>query len=107
MLFLGTFLDVTLIIIIVVPIVFPIALKLGVSPIHFGLMTIVNMAIGQCTPPVEVSLFVATGIAKASLGEILGTYMKYILAMIIVPFKEVPRCSSFGAFHRRAFLREL
>lgn len=86
MLFLGTFLDVTPIIIIVVPIIFPIALKLGVSPIHFGLMTIVNMAIGQCTPPVGVSLFVATGIAKASLGEILGTYVKYILAMIIVLF---------------------
>jgi len=86
MLFLGTFLDVTPIIIIVVPIIFPIALKLGISPIHFGLMTIVNMAIGQCTPPVGVSLFVATGIANVSLGEILGTYVKYLLAMIIVLF---------------------
>ncbi|MBC7240470.1 MAG: TRAP transporter large permease subunit, partial [Chloroflexi bacterium] len=78
--------DVTPIIIIVVPIIFPIALKLGISPIHFGLMTIVNMAIGQCTPPVGVSLFVATGIANVSLGEILGTYVKYLLAMIIVLF---------------------
>lgn len=86
MLFLGTFLDVTPIIIIVIPIIFPIAMRLGVSPIHFGLMTIVNMAIGQCTPPVGISLFVSSGIAKASLGEILGTYWKYLLAMVIVLF---------------------
>ena len=44
----------------------------------------VNMAIGQCTPPVGISLFVATGIAKARLGEILGAYSKYLLTMIVV-----------------------
>jgi C4-dicarboxylate transporter DctM subunit len=84
MLFMGTFLDISPIIIILVPILFPIARQLGVTPIHFGIMTIVNMAIGQCTPPVGISLFVATGIAKAKLGEILGAYMKYLLTMIIV-----------------------
>ncbi len=84
MLFMGTFLDVSPIIIILVPILFPIASQFGVTPIHFGVMTIVNMAIGQCTPPVGISLFVATGIAKASLGEILGAYSKYILTMIVV-----------------------
>jgi len=84
MLFMGTFLDVSPIIIILVPILFPIARQLGVTPIHFGVMTIVNMAIGQCTPPVGISLFVATGIAKAKLGEILGAYSKYLLTMIFV-----------------------
>ena len=84
MLFMGTFLDITPIIIIVIPIVFPIIMKLGIHPIHFGLMTIVNMAIGQCTPPVGITLFVSTGISEASLGEVLGTYLKYILTMIIV-----------------------
>jgi len=84
MLFMGTFLDISPIIIILVPILFPIARQLGVTPIHFGIMTIVNMAIGQCTPPVGISLFVATGIAKAKLGEILGAYMKYLLTMIVV-----------------------
>jgi C4-dicarboxylate transporter DctM subunit len=83
-LFMGTFLDISPIIIILVPILFPIASQLGVTPIHFGIMTIVNMAIGQCSPPVGVSLFVATGIAKAKLGEILGAYMKYLLTMIVV-----------------------
>lgn len=86
LLFMGTFLDPAPIIIILVPIILPIAMKLGISPIHFGVMTIVNMAIGQCTPPVGVSLFVATGISKASLGEIIGTFSKYILTMIIVLF---------------------
>jgi len=86
MLFMGTFLDVTPIIIILIPIIFPIAMQLGVSPIHFGIMTIVNMAIGQCTPPVGISLFVATGISKSSLGEILSVFFKYLIAMIIVLF---------------------
>ena len=84
MLFMGTFLDVAPIIIILVPIIYPIAMKLGVDPIHFGVMTTVNMAIGQCTPPVGIALFVATGISKVALKEMLGTYMKYIGVMIIV-----------------------
>jgi C4-dicarboxylate transporter DctM subunit len=84
MLFLGTFLDVAPIIIVVVPIIWPIAQQLGVAPIHFGVMTVVNMAIGQCTPPVGVSLFVSIGISKCSLGEILKTYLLFISAMIAV-----------------------
>lgn len=84
MLVMGTFLDITPIIIIVVPIVYPIIMKLGISPYHFGLMTIVNMAIGQCTPPVGVTLFVASGISGATLGEILKTYMTFVLGMIVV-----------------------
>ena len=84
MLFMGTFLDVAPIIIILIPIIWPIVMKLGVDPIHFGLITIVNMAIGQCTPPVGIALFVATGISKIPLGEMLGTYVKFIGAMIAV-----------------------
>jgi C4-dicarboxylate transporter DctM subunit len=84
MLFMGTFLDVAPIIIILVPIIYPIAMKLGVDPIHFGVMTTVNMAIGQCTPPVGIALFVATGISKISLKALLPTYLKYISAMIVV-----------------------
>lgn len=84
MLFMGMILDVAPIIIILVPIVYPIIMKLGIDPIHFGVMTIVNMAIGQCTPPVGVALFVATGISKVPLGEILGTYYKFIGSMILV-----------------------
>ncbi|MDR7866905.1 MAG: TRAP transporter large permease [Sporomusaceae bacterium] len=84
MLFMGMILDVAPIIIILIPIVFPIIMKLGIDPIHFGVMTIVNMAIGQCTPPVGVALFVATGISKISLGSMLNTYYRFIGAMILV-----------------------
>lgn len=81
---LGTFLDPSAIIIIVVPIIWPVVQALGVHPIHFGVMAIVNMAVGQCTPPVGVALFVATGISGARLSDMLSTYVRYIGAMIIV-----------------------
>jgi C4-dicarboxylate transporter DctM subunit len=81
---LGTFLDPSAIIIIVVPIIWPVVQALGVHPIHFGVMTIVNMAVGQCTPPVGVALFVASGISGARLSDMLGTYTRYIGAMIVV-----------------------
>ncbi len=84
MLLMGMVLDVTPIIIILIPIVYPIIMKLGIDPIHFGVMTIVNMAIGQCTPPVGVALFVATGISKISLGRMIGTYYHFIGAMVVV-----------------------
>ncbi|MDR1732065.1 MAG: TRAP transporter large permease [Synergistaceae bacterium] len=84
LLFLGTFLDVAPILIIVIPVIWPIAQQLGVSPIHFGVMTIVNMAIGQCTPPVGVTFFVAMGISKIRLGDMLRTYLLFIGAMILV-----------------------
>ncbi|UFJ43108.1 TRAP transporter large permease subunit [Brevibacillus humidisoli] len=80
----GTFLDVSPILIIVVPILFPIAMQLGVDPLHFGIMTIVNMAIGQCTPPVGIALFVSMGISKAPLGQILGTYSVFLFSMVVL-----------------------
>jgi C4-dicarboxylate transporter DctM subunit len=84
LLFLGTFLDVAPILIIVIPIIWPIVQQLGVSSLHFGVMTIVNMAIGQCTPPVGVTLFVSIGISKARLGDILKTHLIFIGAMVFV-----------------------
>ena len=81
---LGTFLDPSAIIIIVVPIIWPVVQQLGIHPIHFGVMTIVNMAIGQCTPPVGIALFVATGISGATLSGMLKTYVRYIGALIVV-----------------------
>ncbi|MFA7568003.1 MAG: TRAP transporter large permease subunit, partial [Alkalispirochaeta sp.] len=66
------------------PIIWPVVQALGVHPIHFGVMAIVNMAIGQCTPPVGVALFVASGISGAKLSDMMGTYMRYIGAMVLV-----------------------
>jgi len=84
LLFLGTFLDIAPIIIVVVPIIYPIALSLGMTPIHYGIMIIVNMAIGQCTPPVGIALFVSSSISKASIGEMMGVFIKYLFAMVLV-----------------------
>ncbi|HCG62533.1 MAG: C4-dicarboxylate ABC transporter permease [Spirochaetae bacterium HGW-Spirochaetae-4] len=81
---LGTFLDPSAIIIIVVPIIWPVVSALGVHPLHFGLMTIVNMAIGQCTPPVGIALFVASGISGAKLSEVLRVHMSYLGALVLV-----------------------
>ncbi|MDA3949184.1 MAG: TRAP transporter large permease [Spirochaeta sp.] len=81
---LGTFLDPSAIIIIVIPIIWPVVQALGVHPIHFGVMAITNMAVGQCTPPVGVALFVATGISGAKMSDMLGTYSRYLGAMILV-----------------------
>ncbi len=83
-LIMGTFLDPSAIIIILVPIVWPIVMKIGIEPIHFGVAMIVNMAIGQCTPPVGIALFVASGISGITLSEVLGAYWKYLLAMVFV-----------------------
>jgi len=80
----GTFLDPSAIIIILVPIVWPIVMQIGVEPIHFGVAMIVNMAIGQCTPPVGIALFVASGISGISLNDVLKCYWKYLAAMVFV-----------------------
>lgn len=80
----GTFLDPSAIIIILVPIVWPIVMQIGVEPIHFGVAMIVNMAIGQCTPPVGIALFVASGISGITLNDVLKCYWKYLAAMVFV-----------------------
>jgi C4-dicarboxylate transporter DctM subunit len=84
MLLLGTFLDIAPIIIVVVPIIWPIAQQMGIDPIHFGVMVIVNMAIGQVTPPTGPPFFIAVSIAKCSLMEIWKTYTLFTCAMIVV-----------------------
>lgn len=81
---LGMIMDIAPIILVVVPIMYPIAMGLGLSPVHFGIMAVVNMAIGQCTPPVGVALYVAMGISKQKIADIYKTYFAYIGAMVLV-----------------------
>ncbi len=66
----GCLLDAISIMYLLLPIVLPVALRLGVEPNHFGIIIVVNLAIGQITPPVGVNLFVACGISRTSLGDI-------------------------------------
>lgn len=86
MLLVGTFMDMTPAILIFTPIFLPIVKNLGVDPIHFGIILIMNLCIGICTPPVGTCLFVGCGIANTSITRILRHILPFFLAMIIVLF---------------------
>jgi len=70
------------IILILAPILFPVAMKLGIDPIHFGVLITVNMEVGMCHPPVGLNLYVASGITKMGISELSVAVMPWLLAMI-------------------------
>lgn len=70
--------------IILTPILLPIVLNLGMSPITFGIMLTMNLAIGFCTPPYGINLFVATAISKVGMSIITKEIIKFIMALLIV-----------------------
>ena len=80
----GTFLDLTPAMILLVPILMPIARGLGMEPVHFGVMLILALGIGQSTPPVGISLFVACSVGKARIGEVVLPLMPFLAAMVLV-----------------------
>ena len=84
LLIVGTFLDTTAAIIILVPILFPIINTIGVNPIHFGMILCVNLAVGFVTPPFGTCLFVACGVADTSLGAITKKILPFIAALLVV-----------------------
>ena len=97
LLIVGTFMEALAAIVILTPILLPVVTGVGVSPLHFGVIIVVNLAIGFITPPVGVNLFVASGVAKAKLERIAGMALPMIGLMIIVLlictyFPEVPLC---------------
>ncbi|WP_405402584.1 TRAP transporter large permease [Paracoccus sp. Ld10] len=79
----GCFLDSASAIIILAPLMAPIAQELGVNPIHFGIIMLVNLSIGMLTPPVGLNLFVAMGVAKMSLGEVFRATIPTMLLMLV------------------------
>lgn len=81
---LGCILEAVAMILILVPIFAPIALKLGMDPIHFGTITILATAIGLVTPPVGVCLFVACGLAQAKMSEVIRAIMPFLIASFLV-----------------------
>ena len=80
----GTFLDTTAAIIILVPILFPIIQTIGVNPVHFCMILCVNLAVGMITPPFGCCLFVACGVADIGLEAITKKILPFIGALIIV-----------------------
>jgi tripartite ATP-independent transporter DctM subunit len=84
LLVLGTFMDMAPLIIICTPIFLPVATAYGVSPLHFGVMLILNAGIGLITPPVGSVLFVGTAIGKISIAQAMRTIWPFYLAGLIV-----------------------
>jgi C4-dicarboxylate transporter DctM subunit len=82
MLVVGTFLDATPALMILVPILLPIAMRLGIDPIHFGVVLVANLGIGFITPPVGVTLFVATSITKVPIARVVKPLLPYFLVMV-------------------------
>ena len=84
LLFVGTWLDLSPAVIIFTPILFPIATSMGVDPVHFGVVMVVNLAIGLFTPPVGVCLFVSCGIAGISITDTIRAFLPFFAGMVAV-----------------------
>ncbi len=70
-------------IVIVAPLVFPIAIELGIDPIHLGIIMVVNMEIGMITPPVGLNLFVTAGVAQMSVMNVVKAALPWVGIMFI------------------------
>jgi C4-dicarboxylate transporter DctM subunit len=79
----GNVMEPSSIILIMAPILFPVAMKLGIDPVHFGILIIVNMEVGMCHPPVGLNLYVASGIAKMGITELTIAVWPWLLTMLI------------------------
>lgn len=78
----GNFMEPSAILLIMAPILFPIAVKLGIDPIHLGIIMVVNMEIGMLTPPVGLNLFVTSGITGKSMGWVIKAALPWTLLLI-------------------------
>ncbi len=78
----GNFMEPASIVLIFAPLLFPVAVALGIHPIHFGILMVVNMEIGMCHPPVGLNLYVASGITKMGITELTVAVWPWLLAML-------------------------
>ncbi|AFN35272.1 probable C4-dicarboxylate transporter [Taylorella equigenitalis 14/56] len=79
----GAFMEPSAIILIMVPILFPIATQLGIDPIHLGIMMVVNMEIGLITPPVGLNLFVSSAITKMPVEKVIKATLPWLVIMLL------------------------
>jgi TRAP-type C4-dicarboxylate transport system permease large subunit len=78
----GTFMDMTPAVLIFTPIFLPVVTKLGMHPVHFGMIIIANLCIGLCTPPVGTCLFIGCGVGKTTIAKVTGTMLPFFGAMV-------------------------
>jgi tripartite ATP-independent transporter DctM subunit len=79
----GTFMDMTPAVLIFTPIFLPIVTDLGIHPLHFGIIIIMNLCIGLCTPPVGTCLFLGCGIADTTVSKVIKHILPFFAAMVI------------------------
>lgn len=79
----GNFMEPSSIMLIFAPIVFPIAMQLGIDPIHLGVLMVVNMEVGMCHPPVGLNLYVASGLTKMGITELTVAVWPWLLTMLV------------------------
>jgi tripartite ATP-independent transporter DctM subunit len=83
LLFVGIFMDMTPAVLIFTPIFLPIVVELGIDPVHFGIIMILNLSIGLCTPPVGTVLFVGVGVAKTTIVKVVRPLLPLFIAMVV------------------------
>lgn len=83
LLFIGTFMETVAAIIILVPVLLPVVTQIGMDPLHFGIVLVVNLAIGMVTPPLGVCLFIGCSIADIKLEDITKAVWPFILIMVV------------------------
>lgn len=97
LLFVGMFMETNASIIILAPLLVPVAIQLGIDPVHFGIIMIVNLALGMCTPPVGINLFISAQIAKIRLEQItrgmLPFYIVLLITLLMITF--IPQLTMF------------
>ena len=79
----GNVMEPSSIVLIMAPILFPVALKLGIDPVHFGIIMTVNMEVGMCHPPVGLNLYVASGITKMGITELTIAVWPWLVTMLV------------------------
>lgn len=83
LLFVGVFMDMTPAVLIFTPIFLPVVTQLGIHPVHFGIIMVLNLCIGLCTPPVGSILFVGVSVAQTSIQKVIKPLLPLFVAMLI------------------------
>jgi C4-dicarboxylate transporter DctM subunit len=79
----GNVMEPSSIVLIMAPLLFPVAMKLGIDPVHFGIIMVVNMEVGMCHPPVGLNLYVASGITRMGITELTIAVWPWLLTMLV------------------------
>jgi len=83
LLFVGVFMDMTPAVLIFTPIFLPVVVEMGMDPIHFGIIMVMNLSVGLCTPPVGSVLFIGCSVAKISIEKVIRPLIPFFIAMIV------------------------